>query len=323
LVAANPTQADSDSVDPAEMSRHLGAIEAQERVVYARKVEWETLKEQTSAAKKAFEDAGERLCDIIRRHSTPAPLFDDPALRQPATDEQADAAPEDDAWRAVVIADLDPKLKPGKLKALAENTPPILTMGDMADWQQAKGEFWMKDIKGFGPGGAEQYAVACDAYWAAHPRETASDAPLISKERLEPAAREAFGEQFQSATENANGVTVNVDLSKPAPGDADVEPDSVLTHCENVKGGGSLKLHTAQRGSGQFAYSYRVEFGIIEHEQPWLGRFADLASAVAAAVEDCIAYLAAREPHQSAKSKAEIRGIRAALADLSGEPAKA
>jgi hypothetical protein len=167
------------------MSRHLGAIEAQERVVYARKVEWETLKEQTSAAKKAFEDAGERLCDIIRRHSTPAPLFDDPSLRQPATDGQDDAPTEDDAWRAVAIADLEPNLKPGKLKALAENTPPILTMGEMADWQQAKGEFWMKDIKGFGPGGAEQYAVACDAYWAAHPREPVAADGLTNQPETE------------------------------------------------------------------------------------------------------------------------------------------
>ncbi len=84
------------------------------------------------------------------------------------------AVPE--AWRSVLIADLTPALKAGKLKALEENTPPILTMGDMADWQASKGDWWIKDVKGFGPGGAEQYEEAAAAYWASHPQEQAKPA---------------------------------------------------------------------------------------------------------------------------------------------------
>lgn len=142
------------------------------------------LAEDLKAAKKKLETASSRLGELIDDAKFPT-LFSGPKAEDSTQTEReimpdpiqdAGAAP-DDAWRAVVIAEMEPKLKPGKLKALAEHAPPILTMGDMADWQWRREDFWTKDIRGFGSGGAEQYAAAADAYWAAHP-QAADEEPM-------------------------------------------------------------------------------------------------------------------------------------------------
>src|SRR6185437_4429820 len=76
---------------------------------------------------------------------------------------------QDDAWRAVALSSLTPAIKPSKLKVLAENHPPIETLGQLADWQAKKGEWWAKDITGLGDGGREQIEKACEAYYSANP----------------------------------------------------------------------------------------------------------------------------------------------------------
>lgn len=149
-----------------------------------------SLAEELKAAKKVHEKASEYLGRLIDEAKAPT-LFTKPrpaaASVAPAdgmTLDQAttitDAFPPaiDDAWKSVFIADLTPPLKPGKLKALAEHTPPILTMGEMAAWQESKGQWWIKDIAGFGPGGAEQYAAACDEYWRTHPQGAKAAEPV-------------------------------------------------------------------------------------------------------------------------------------------------
>ncbi len=76
------------------------------------------------------------------------------------------ADPDDDSWRAVLLEDLaDPALKPGVLKNLAENNPPIVTIGDLTDWQEHKGDFWHKDIPGLGKAAADNIADATEAFW--------------------------------------------------------------------------------------------------------------------------------------------------------------
>jgi len=77
--------------------------------------------------------------------------------------------PKCDAWKSVELADLnDPHIKVGFLKALAENG--IHTMGHLADWQAAKGDFWAKDLKGVGKAACDSISDATDAYWARNPR---------------------------------------------------------------------------------------------------------------------------------------------------------
>ena len=72
----------------------------------------------------------------------------------------------DDSWRAVKLDSLaDPEVGPRTLKAMAEHEPPIVTIGDLADWQAAKGDFWAKDIHGVGPGAADKLADALEKFW--------------------------------------------------------------------------------------------------------------------------------------------------------------
>lgn len=73
-------------------------------------------------------------------------------------------------WRAFPIKDLKPSLKPGNLKALANADPPILTMGDMFRATEKAGDWVIKNIKGFGPSGQEQYAAAQERYFTDHPQ---------------------------------------------------------------------------------------------------------------------------------------------------------
>lgn len=69
---------------------------------------------------------------------------------------------DDEAWRQVELSTLN--IRPAILEKLSDNEPPILTMGDLADWQQAKGDFWAKDIHGIGPEAESEIADACMDY---------------------------------------------------------------------------------------------------------------------------------------------------------------
>lgn len=148
------------------------------------------LAEDLKAAKKRHEVASERLGKLIDEAREPG-LFSQQqkvSAAHSASNGSAekcenipnfipDAKTEpDDTWRSVLIESLEPKLTPGKLKSLSERTPPILTMGDMADHQQRHGDFWVKEISKFGVTGAEQYALAADRYWAEHPQPSTTPA---------------------------------------------------------------------------------------------------------------------------------------------------
>ena len=155
-----------------------------------------------------------------------------------------------DAWRDVALSSLTPAIKPSKLKVLAENNPQITTLGEMADWQAKKGEFWAKDLRGLGDGGREQIEKACEAYYAANPIQAAkpTDAP------------------FDDSTikdDTAEGI---------------------------IKLPGICFLDVAQRAGGKWATRYAVSIGKISLDvagrQPeWVGDHASKTHAIAAGLD--------------------------------------
>jgi len=83
----------------------------------------------------------------------------------------ADTTADPEAWRAETIdgLDLGNRSRNALVKAGLE------TMGDLADWMQAKGDFWAKDIKGLGGKSAGEIADAMVDFWAAHPEYCGND----------------------------------------------------------------------------------------------------------------------------------------------------
>lgn len=183
-VEATRVEPEKPAFDPA---RILEEIEAQERVVADREYQLEDAQERAKAARKAFDTEVSVLRSLIRRHSKgDAPLFNQPAdgfggTVTITTGALPAPAPSDDAWRSVPLDTLEPKIAPKKLELLAEHEPPIINLGQLVDWQAAKGDpWWWKDVKGLGQGGMEQIAAACEAYWIANPRpEPAKPAPVV------------------------------------------------------------------------------------------------------------------------------------------------
>jgi hypothetical protein len=88
---------------------------------------------------------------------------------------KAQAPAEQAQWRSVRLADLTPRISNRTLKALAEHNPPLLTLGELSDWQKAKGDFWAKDIGGIGDKGRDEIETAQLAYWREHPELTLGD----------------------------------------------------------------------------------------------------------------------------------------------------
>lgn len=132
-------------------------------------LEFEDANEVAKYRKKLMETAQGRLnevCDEITTMASPMPLF--VGKGKPAGDGDT-LAP--DAWRAVLLEGLaEPAVKPRYLRALAEHDPPITTLGELTDWQKAKGDFWAKDIAGMGPAGQESLAAATEAFWTRQDR---------------------------------------------------------------------------------------------------------------------------------------------------------
>jgi len=144
---------------------------------------WEDLKTRTSDAKKAYDTALEEL----QQHSIEEPQF--PAMREPAKPADESSTPvepigtdDDLSWKSVPLASLiDPEIKPGVLKALLENDPSITTMGELVDWQAAKGDFWAKDISGVGTSAQDSIAEATFAFWTRWNEEKTKDAEVLAK----------------------------------------------------------------------------------------------------------------------------------------------
>jgi len=119
--------------------------------------------------KKVMETAQMKLneiCDRITTMASPLPLFD---KTKPAANDISvlGVEAEEDDWRSVRLDSLtDPVISDRYLKAMEENEPPIATMGELADWQKDKGDFWAKDIDGIGKKAQDEIAAATEAFWA-------------------------------------------------------------------------------------------------------------------------------------------------------------
>jgi len=76
-----------------------------------------------------------------------------------------DKSADDEGWRLINLVDLDkPSIAPAVLKCLANNSKSIKTLGDLADWQEAKGDFWAVDISGIGQAAQDKIADATDGF---------------------------------------------------------------------------------------------------------------------------------------------------------------
>lgn len=175
-----------------DIQQHVNKIEKAERYVTECEEEWEAAKKEANEAKKSFDDAVEKLRKIIRWNSEPAPLFDQKAPQ--AVKKQAEniteaipatpTPPDDDSWKSVTLEGLGIKSS-RVLKALHEHNPPITTFGELSDWQNAKGDFWAKDIKGIGAEGRKEIEDAQFAYWNAHPRASSPPAEKSQEQKAD------------------------------------------------------------------------------------------------------------------------------------------
>lgn len=140
-------------------------------------------KEEASSAKKTWESAVEELQTLIADAPGSLPLLDGPLGATCAPDcpspgcssTDAPEATDTDAWREMRLDNLlGPDgfsgISPRYIKALAEHNPAIETMGDLADWQKEKADFWAKDIHGLGKIGEDEIADATAKYWVDHPQ---------------------------------------------------------------------------------------------------------------------------------------------------------
>jgi hypothetical protein len=86
-VTPEPEKVGSRTISYEELERHAEQVRAAERVVANAEANWESLKEETAAAKKEYDRTVERLRAVIRSNSPDdAPLFNQPAT-QPAAEE--------------------------------------------------------------------------------------------------------------------------------------------------------------------------------------------------------------------------------------------
>jgi|GEM_PF-1666211 len=142
--------------------------------------EYESLADQAKAAKKRRDECQEDVNRAVERRMAGRVTKAGWPLDAPlaAVADEAPVAEGDSDWKAVELADLtDPHIKVGILKVLAENG--IYTMGQLAEWQAEKGDFWAKDLKGVGKAACDSISDATDAYWTRNPRPV-EDEPLAA-----------------------------------------------------------------------------------------------------------------------------------------------
>jgi hypothetical protein len=155
---------------PSEAERALKEIEEQNRRVIRAKDAWEIAKEEASAAKKEFEKEGDELSRLISDHQhsaiQPKLPFGDAktgALTQGPSEPKEPAVRLDDgSWRKKKLEDL--ALSESQLEKLG--SVGVTTVGELADFTKLKGDFWYKEIKGFGKGAADKITAVLDEFWA-------------------------------------------------------------------------------------------------------------------------------------------------------------
>lgn len=158
----------------------LRRIIAQQERVSAARGEWEELKKEASAAKKKYETEVNRLEKAIAEEKEPS-LFSAgtvSGMSAPAVAPAPTPAPEPEAWRSVRLDTLD--LPARVLTALAEASPPIVTIGDHADYCKPRENGYcprLTDIKGIGKGAVDKIDDALESFWSTY--RAAADVPAV------------------------------------------------------------------------------------------------------------------------------------------------
>jgi hypothetical protein len=143
---------------PTADARALERIARARDLVRKARVEWEDLDRQAKASKKRLEARQEDLeatIDAVTAPDESMPLFDRPDL---------DALPAEDAtWREVPLSSLG--IAEPVLAVMAEQAPPILTVGHLADWTKG-GRNLLTDLRGVGQAKGQAIELALDEFWA-------------------------------------------------------------------------------------------------------------------------------------------------------------
>jgi hypothetical protein len=174
---ANACQTNLEEVCEVQ-EKHLQTIKAVREKVRDRQQVYDDLREQTKAAKKAWETAVEELGRAIDEGPDRYPLLEHAAeaptavvVDEPEDMAEAEAPVGPDAWRSVELEDIG--VPEGVCKILHENPGHcILTLGHLADWTQ---KHQLTKIPRIGRGKADVIEKATDAYWAAHPPADSDD----------------------------------------------------------------------------------------------------------------------------------------------------
>lgn len=283
--------------DPNALCDHLKEIEQQEIEVGHLEDDWDEAKEEASEAKKLYDKGVEKLRALIRNKPGPGPLFEQPkaetaatpAAETPAqetTENMTKAMTPDESWRAVTLAELG-LVKPRIVKALTEHTPPLDTLGAIADWSATKGQWWATDIMGIGKVAAEEIAEACAGYWAKNPH------PTQATEEAQPITSEQAVEEI--AVANQQLAEVAADLGLPTP-DTDFDDDRLKPGSEetlvNFTDRGECKIMVGRRIGGPWCHQYRARIGARIHESGGtVGKFPDRGAAIDAAVTEIKAWV--------------------------------
>lgn len=142
MTNTDETQTTENDADPDVTTRrleHLESIETLNKKARVAETDWLLKKENTSVAKKLYDSLMKQVSDLIA--GGPAtPLFD-----------HAEGEDVDGDWRDFNLGNFsEPLLSGNILDKLAKNEPPIITIGDLSDWQKKVGETWAQAIPGIG-----------------------------------------------------------------------------------------------------------------------------------------------------------------------------
>ena len=177
-VAADPA-AEQSTEQPTEPvseytrleQRHYQSILDRQRDVHSKRIDYLASKEETKSLKGVFEAALSELQLLIEKGP-------DKQLPLPGMETAAAAAPPkpDESWRKATLDELG--LTGAIAKALAENEPPLTTLGAISDWTK---EYRLIDVKGIGEAKADDIEEALEDYWRRNPQQPENAAEAVAE----------------------------------------------------------------------------------------------------------------------------------------------
>lgn len=189
------------------LGRHILVLdeskEQQDSVVASCEAELKIQREKGRVIQKERDDAATQLANIAAGKFSELLPIADPAVQanKPAAMPGIDTT-NPATWRSVKLSDLKvPKpLTAKKLEILEGHHPSIKTLGDFQDWAKLKGDFWAKDIKGFGDGAKKIMEDLLERFF----RDNGSQAKAVAPSAAEtaPIAQEAAPEPSTPTVEH-------------------------------------------------------------------------------------------------------------------------